>query len=182
MIHATRLNPAGAGCCSYYEFVLRRKLQKIKPSPMLPIDGQSIKSWTTSFFYGEKAQKIPIVIKSGRYGRAAHGRTWSWFMTTHSQNYEFVWPIDWKNMVRTARYGWLMQRNELRVFLIWKGVKNQGRDHSPTRSVWIKTTSLFDEKRRKQKFKVNYEIVWCELRDFLTAITRLFDSEKQDFA
>lgn len=47
-------------------------------------------SWTTSFFYGEKAQKIPIVIKPGRYGRAAHGRIWSWFMTTHSQNYEFV--------------------------------------------------------------------------------------------
>lgn len=56
-------------------------------------------SWTTSFFYGEKAQKIPIVIKPGRYGRAAHGGIWSWFMTTHSQNYEFVWPKDWKNMV-----------------------------------------------------------------------------------
>lgn len=34
----------------------------------------------------------------------------------------------------------------------------------------------------KEKICANYEIVWCELRDFLTAITRLFDSEKQDFA
>lgn len=34
----------------------------------------------------------------------------------------------------------------------------------------------------KEKFCANYEIVWCERRDFLTAITRLFDSEKQDFA
>jgi hypothetical protein len=43
MIHATRLNSTGAGCCSYYEFVLRRKLQKkIKPSPLLPIDEKSI--------------------------------------------------------------------------------------------------------------------------------------------
>jgi hypothetical protein len=32
-------NPIGAGCYSYYEFVLRRKLKKIKPSPLLPIDG-----------------------------------------------------------------------------------------------------------------------------------------------
>ena len=34
----------------------------------------------------------------------------------------------------------------------------------------------------KEKICANYEIVWCELRDFLTAITRLFDSKKQDFA
>ena len=33
-----------------------------------------------------------------------------------------------------------------------------------------------------KKFNVNYEIVWCELWDFLTAITRLFDNKKQDFA
>ena len=37
--------------------------------------------------------------------------------------------------------------------ILWfeKAQKNQGRDHSPTLSVWLKTTSLFDEKRRKQK-------------------------------
>lgn len=100
--------------------------KKINPSPLLPIDEKSIWSWTTSFFYGEKAQKIPIVIKPGRYGRAAHGEIWSWFMTTHSQNYEFVWPKDWKNMVQTARYGWLMQRFELRDSLIWKSAKKPG--------------------------------------------------------
>lgn len=151
MIHATRLNQGGAGCYGYYEFVLYWKLQKIKDFTYAVDPWSERLSWTASFFYGEKAQKIPIVIRTEWYGQAVHGKAWSWFMTAHSQNYEFVWPKDWKNMVQTARYGWLMQWNELRVCLIWKGVKNQGRNHSPTLSVWLKIASLFDEKRRKQK-------------------------------
>ena len=157
--------------------------KKLNPLPCCWLIRRAFRAELRVSFTVKKHKKIPIVIKPGRYGRAAHGGIWSWFMTTHSQNYEFVWPKDWKNMVQTARYGWLMQRFELRDSLIWKSAKKIRVKAFPYPARFgFELRVCLTKGAGNKKFNVNYEIVWCELRDFLTAITRLFDSEKRDFA